>query len=205
MKHFIRFKTIYPANIVIIFALFFFFFWPLVFDAMYWLLVSQVVTSTLQYSILYGTGIMLPGMVNECLAWQPSQFINIVGKDDFFRQGSILAGPRGCVIFTCRRVWCTEYISLQEMKQGQCICPLERTLQLYWCMMVNVIKGGGRAPPTLTSPDKFYPHDWMYARKQTLLLCVLCGLVGLIPTPSFCPSYNSLLSTSFRSLSDYIL
>ncbi len=42
-------------------------------------------------------------------------------------------------------------------------------------VMVNVIKGGGRAPPTLTSPGKFCPHDWMYARKQTLLLCVLCG------------------------------
>jgi hypothetical protein len=26
-------------------------------------------------------------------------------------------------------------------------------------VMVNVIKGGGRAPPTLTSPGKFYPHD----------------------------------------------
>ncbi len=38
---------------------------------------------------------------------------------------------------------------------------------------VNVIKGGGPAPPTLTSQGKFYPHDWMYARK--LQLCVLCG------------------------------
>ncbi len=31
------------------------------------------------------------------------------------------------------------------------------------------------APPTLTSQGKFYPHDWMYARKQRLQLCVLCG------------------------------
>ncbi len=42
-------------------------------------------------------------------------------------------------------------------------------------VMVNVTKGGGRAPPTLTRPGLFYPHDCMYARKQTLLLCVLCG------------------------------
>ncbi len=34
-------------------------------------------------------------------------------------------------------------------------------------VMVNV--RSGRAPPTLTSPGQFYPHDWMYARKQTLL------------------------------------
>ncbi len=38
-------------------------------------------------------------------------------------------------------------------------------------VMVNVMRGGGRAPPTLTSQGKFYPHDWMYARKQRLLLC----------------------------------
>jgi hypothetical protein len=43
-------------------------------------------------------------------------------------------------------------------------------------VMVNAMKVGGRAPPTLTSLGKFYPHDGMYARKQPLLLCVLCGL-----------------------------
>jgi hypothetical protein len=35
-------------------------------------------------------------------------------------------------------------------------------------VMVNVIRGGGRAPPTLTSQGQFYPHHWMYAS-------VLCG------------------------------
>ena len=40
-------------------------------------------------------------------------------------------------------------------------------------VMVNVIKGGGRAPPTLTSLGYFYHHDGMYARKQRLLLCTL--------------------------------
>jgi hypothetical protein len=40
--------------------------------------------------------------------------------------------------------------------------------------MVNVMRGGGRAPPTLTSQGQFYPHDLMYARKQRLLLCILC-------------------------------
>ncbi len=42
-------------------------------------------------------------------------------------------------------------------------------------LLVNVIRGGGRAPPTLTSQGQFYPHHWMYARKQRLQLCVLCG------------------------------
>ncbi len=37
------------------------------------------------------------------------------------------------------------------------------------------MRGGGHAPPTLTSQDWFYPHHWMYARKQRLQLCVLCG------------------------------
>ncbi len=43
------------------------------------------------------------------------------------------------------------------MKQGQCVCPLS------WCVHCNftgdgkcVMKGGGRAPPTLTSLGKFY-------------------------------------------------
>ncbi len=41
-------------------------------------------------------------------------------------------------------------------------------------------------PPPLTSLGQFYPYDGMYARKQPLQLCVLCGcgkieLVGLSP------------------------
>ncbi len=48
-------------------------------------------------------------------------------------------------------------------------------------VMVNVIKGGGRAPHTLNRPGKVYPHDWMYARKQTLLLCgLVCVLESLL-------------------------
>jgi hypothetical protein len=31
-------------------------------------------------------------MANECLGWLPSQFINIVGKDDFIQQFFSLAG-----------------------------------------------------------------------------------------------------------------
>ncbi len=43
-------------------------------------------------------------------------------------------------------------------------------------VMVNVRRGGGLAPPTLTSQGQFYSHHWMYARKQRWQLCVLCGL-----------------------------
>jgi hypothetical protein len=45
--------------------------------------------------------------------------------------------------------------------------------------MVNVTKGGGRAPPT--QPGLFFhPHDGMYASKQQLLFCVLCGSTLLL-------------------------
>ncbi len=37
-------------------------------------------------------------------------------------------------------------------------------------VMVNVKRGGWRAPPTLTSQGRFYPHHWMSARKQRLQL-----------------------------------
>ncbi len=36
---------------------------------------------------------------------------------------------------------------------------LERRYTATLLVMVNVIKGGGRATPTLTSQGKFYPHD----------------------------------------------
>ncbi len=60
----------------------------------------------------------------------------------------------------------TEYIFLLEMKQGQCtrICPLS------WSVHCN-FTGDGKC----NERGWFYPHDGMYARKQPLLLCVLCG------------------------------
>ncbi len=47
------------------------------------------------------------------------------------------------------------------------------TTTLY--VMVDKVKEGGRAPPTLTSLGLFYPHDGMYAGKWPLPLCVLCA------------------------------
>jgi hypothetical protein len=41
-----------------------------------------------------------------------------------------------------------------------------RAFTLY--VMVNVVEGGGRAPPTLTSWAKFFHHDGMFARKRPL-------------------------------------
>ncbi len=58
-------------------------------------------------------------------------------------------------------------------------CQLERTLRY------NFVKGGGRAPPTLTSLGWFYPHDGKYARKLPLPLCVLCDLQPCLQLP--CP------------------
>ena len=42
-------------------------------------------------------------------------------------------------------------------------------------VMVDRVKGGGRAPPNLTRLGWFYHHDGMYARKWPLPLCLLCG------------------------------
>jgi hypothetical protein len=41
-------------------------------------------------------------------------------------------------------------------------------------VMVDIVKGGGRAPPTLTSLGKFFHYDGMYLQKRRLPLCVLC-------------------------------
>ncbi len=38
--------------------------------------------------------------------------------------------------------------------------------------MVNVVKGGGRAPPTVTNLSQFFHHNGMYAKKRPLPLCV---------------------------------
>ncbi len=44
----------------------------------------------------------------ECLYLQPSRSINIVGKNDYIQKCShLLAGSRGCVIFSSGRVWFT--------------------------------------------------------------------------------------------------
>ncbi len=54
------------------------------------------------------------------------------------------------ILWCCAADWPTEYIFFLEMKQGVCLPnQLERTASLL--VMVNVMKGGGRAPPTLTS------------------------------------------------------
>ncbi len=57
-------------------------------------------------------------------------------------------------------------------------------------VMVNVMKGGERAPPTLTSLGKFYPHDGMYVRKQPLQLSVLCGHISAPLNPGLIEHEN---------------
>ncbi len=39
-------------------------------------------------------------------------------------------------------------------------------------MMVNIVKGGGRASPTLTSLGLFFHRDEMYAKNRQSPLCV---------------------------------
>ncbi len=39
-------------------------------------------------------------------------------------------------------------------------------------VLVDIVKGGGRAPPTLTNLGCFYSHEGMYAMKWPLPLCV---------------------------------
>jgi hypothetical protein len=67
------------------------------------------------------------------------------------------------------------------MKKGECICPGAYTATLY--VMVNIIKGSGRAPPpppTLTACANFSVRMECTSsgRCQFSTLCVLCGCLG---------------------------
>jgi hypothetical protein len=77
-------------------------------------------------------------------------------------------------------VFTTEDIFLLEMKQGYCICPLSWSVHCNFTGEGKCKERGWACTPTFTSLGYFYPHDWMYARKQPLLLCALCGLYILI-------------------------
>ncbi len=47
-------------------------------------------------------------------------------------------------------------------------------------VIVNIVKGGGRAPPTITSLGQFFHHDGMCARKRPLPLCVYSVVLNLV-------------------------
>ncbi len=61
---------------------------------------------------------------------------------------------------------------LVELKQGECIYPLSRTVHRNFVNDGNRLKGGGRAPTTLTSQGWFFHHDGMYARNWQSPFCV---------------------------------
>ncbi len=69
---------------------------------------------------------------------------------------------------------------LVEMKQWKCfhICSLSWSVNT--ATLINLVKGGGRALPILTSLGYFFHHDGIYARKRPLPLCVYSEL--LIPS-----------------------
>ena len=81
------------------------------------------------------------------------------------------------------RNWDTSYKSLPQStyfprNETGLVCLAAHSAGVFTAtllVMVNVMRGGWRAPPTHTSQGQFYPHQWMYARKQRLQLCVLCG------------------------------
>jgi hypothetical protein len=50
------------------------------------------------------------------------------------------------------------------------LCAGAYTTILY--VMVDIVKGGRRAPPTLTRLGEVFHYDGMYARKLQLPLCV---------------------------------
>ncbi len=87
----------------------------------------------------------------------------------------------------------TEYIFLLEISSVSVHSAGAYTATLL--VMVNVKKGGGRAPPTPTSLGKFYPHDGIYARKQRLLYTV-CALVRC---RAHCSTLNVQSKTAFDS------
>ncbi len=57
------------------------------------------------------------------------------------------------------------------MKYRERICPLSRSVHCNIVRYGNRLKGGGRAPPTLTSMGYFFHHDGMYARNPQSPLC----------------------------------
>ncbi len=78
---------------------------------------------------------------------------------------------------------------LVEMKQGECVFPLSRSVHCNFVRDGNRLKGGGRAPPTLTSQDWFFHHDGMYARNRQSPLCVYSEVItskGSFTLPQYC-------------------
>ncbi len=74
-------------------------------------------------------------------------------------------------------VWGTEYIFSKIWNMVSVSAHSAGAYTATLLVLVNVIRARGvRAPPTLTSQGQFYPHHWMYARRQRLQPCVLCGL-----------------------------
>jgi hypothetical protein len=69
-----------------------------------------------------------------------------------------------------------EYISLQEMKQGQCICPLSWSVHCNFTgdgKCVNVIKGVGVHPPPSPVPANFTLMTELRKKADVTTLCTL--------------------------------
>ncbi len=65
---------------------------------------------------------------------------------------------------------------------GGCICPLSwGTITLY--VIVDMVKGEGRTPPTLKmQAGPLFPTSWNVRQKVVFsTLCVLCGETSHIP------------------------
>jgi hypothetical protein len=67
---------------------------------------------------------------------------------------------------------------LQGLSQWVQLCTwIPNKLIPYLTYGVNRVKGGGRAPPTLTKLGRKYHHGWMYARKWQSPVYVLSTVV----------------------------
>ncbi len=74
----------------------------------------------------------------------------------------------------------TEYIGV-ERKRWECICLSAGVYTATLYVMVNIMKGGGRAPPTPHKPRLIFPSCWNVRQKAAVAtLCVLCGFVALL-------------------------
>jgi len=72
--------------------------------------------------------------------------------------------------------------ALRGWKGGDCFCPLSWSVHCNFVRDVNRLKGGGRAPPTLTSQGWFFHHDGMYAKNRQSPLCVYSVDLGTTST-----------------------
>ncbi len=106
----------------------------------------------------------------------------------FLSKASQTFQPRGVQkshLFSCQTcplgMFHRVHIGVEMKLGGECICPLSWNVRrkFFLYVMVNRVKGGGRAPTFLTSQGWFFNHDEIYDRMwpcHSVYTLRLCGM-----------------------------